>query len=111
MASDQKGSLASGKSCKMILWFRGCRYVGITSSASFLELGTLSTPYLMPRRCPGSLVMYLMYSQAHVTFCGLAPFTTFRPEPSAPTGCVAVPVGNVSKSRLPCCHSVTGWTG
>ena len=24
--------------------------------------------------------MYLTYSQAHLTFCGLAPFTTFRPE-------------------------------
>src|SRR5947208_2671643 len=108
MASDQKGSLACGSSCRMISWLCGCRYVGINSSASFLELGTLSTPYLMPRRWPGSVVMYLTYSQAHLTFCGLAPFTTFRPEASAPTGWPLVPLGNGTKSILPCCHFVTG---
>src|SRR5438105_3519043 len=107
MASDQKGSLACGRSSRMIFEFLGRRYVGTSSCVSFLELGILATPYWKARRWP-SVVMYLMYSQAHLIFCDLAPFTMFRPEASAPTLRPLLPSGNGTMSMLPCCHLASG---
>ena len=108
MASDQKGSLACGSSSRRIFAFLGRRYAGTSSCVSFLELGMLATPYWKARRWPGSVVMYLMYSQAHLMFCGLAPITMFRPEASAPTLRPLEPLGNGTMSMLPCCHLASG---